>query len=447
MFNQSNTAISSSSDNYKDLFLNRQTKNAGISSLLFIVFLISLLTGLTGYYLGDRGYFRNTFKFINPTREAQSAEATQYSAEELSQKINRSEYDFELYNQIIANLKDKYVDSTKVQDSQLFEGSLKGMVDSIGDKATNYFSAEDYKTYLNSFSGQFEGIGVRLEYQNNQVVVVEVIKNSPAEKSGVKSNYVFYKVDGKDVSTSSIEDIVTKVRGKAGTSVKVNFIDPEKREEVEKEITRAAIKVDSMRLVERDRDTVIFEVGRFTEDSLEAWKSMWDKNVDEIVRKNYKNVVIDLRGNGGGFLDAAIHASNDFLKKGDLIITEKSKVRGDISTAANGNNVRLKDKKVTILVNGGTASASEIFAGALRHHNGYKVLGSKTFGKGTVQNTYNLPNGGALKITTEYWLLPNGKRLDNENPITPDIDIKVDAEAAKQGKDNILDEAIKELTK
>ncbi len=427
---------------YKDLLRDTRGGSSPFSGLLVIILLFSTLTGLFGYYLGDRGSISNIFSSINKT---QGQDAKVYSASELEQIIDSKNYDFQLYNQIIANLKDKYVDSDKVKDKELFEGSLKGMVDALGDRATNYFSAKEYKEYLESFSGSFEGIGVRLEYQNAQVVVMDVLQNSPAIEQGVQAGYVFYKVDGTDVNQSSIEDIVSKVRCASGTKVKITFIDPVKKEEVEKEITRAAIKVESMRLVEKNPDTVVFEVTRFTEGSLDEWKKIWDTKVSEINSKGYKNVVLDLRGNGGGYLDAAVHAANDFLDKDKLIVSEKSKVNGDRETKSKGSNPRLKNKKVVVLINNGTASASEILAGAIKFHNNYKVLGTKTFGKGTVQNTFNLPDGGALKITTEYWLLPTGKRLDNENPIKPDVEIKADLNLQREGKDNVMEEALKQF--
>jgi carboxyl-terminal processing protease len=420
------------------MFDENQGSANGIVSAVIVIMLFTILAGLVGFYIGDSGKFRGL------TNAASSnPNITTYSEEELNKAMSSKSFDFNLYGQIVANLKDKYVDTDKINDQKLFDGSLKGMVDSIGDKATTYFSKEEYKEYQDSFSGKFEGIGVRLEYQNNSVIVMEVIPESPALKENVQVGWIFEKVDGVDVTKSSIEEVVSKVRGTAGTKVKVDFIDPDKKETVTKEITRQAIKVESMRLVEKNKETVVFEVSRFTEDSVQAWTNMWDKNVDEIVSKNYKNVILDLRGNGGGYLDAAVHAANDFLDPGKLILTEKSRVRGDTNTVTKKTNPRLKSKNIVILVNGGTASASEILSGAIRYHNGYKILGTKSYGKGTVQNTYNLPNGGAVKITTEYWLLPTGKRLDTENPILPDTEIKQDQDAFKQGKDNILDEAMK----
>jgi carboxyl-terminal processing protease len=272
---------------------------------------------------------------------------------------------------------------------------------------------------------------------------MEVLPNSPSVKENLQIGWIFEKVDGVDVTKSSIEEIVAKVRGEAGTKVKITFIDPEKKESVEKEITRQAIKVDSMRLVEKNKDTVSLEISRFTENSVDEWKSIWDKTANEVVSKGYKNIVVDLRGDGGGFLDAAIYAANDFIEPGKVIVTEKSRVRGDNDTVTTKSTPRFKGKNVVILINGGTASASEILSGAIKFHNGVKVYGTKSYGKGTVQNTYNLPNGGAIKITTEYWLMPTGKRLDNDNPIIPDVEVKQDQDGLKQGKDNVMDEALK----
>lgn len=433
------------SSNYKSTFYESAKTGNGVLGSFVIVGLLSVFTGLVGYYVGDRGLVKNVK--IPVFQKQTGAEITEYTPEQLSQKINSSAYDLNLYNQIIANLKDKYVDSSKVDDQKLFDGSLKGMVESVGDKATSYFNPQEYKEFQESFSGQFEGIGVRMEYQNNQIVVAEIIPNTPAAEKGVKVGYVFYKVDGKDISTSTIEEVVSKVRGKAGTTVKVAFYDPETKDTVEKELQRAAIKVDAMRIVEKNPDTAVFEISRFTEDTLDQWKALWDQNVKQIQAKNYKNIVIDLRGDGGGFLDAAIYAANDFMDPGKTVVTERSKVSGDKQNVTSNPNPRLKGKNVVILINGGTASASEILTGALTYNNKYKVYGTKSFGKGTVQNTYNLPNGGALKITTEYWVLPNGKRLDNDNPITPDVEVKVNADAVKAGKDNVLEEAMKEFIK
>lgn len=427
---------------YSNVFEENSTHSNGILSALIVIVLFTILSGLIGFYIGDSRLLKKLGNSTNNT-----SEFTYYSSNELNKIISTDAYDFNLYGQIAANLKEKYVDASKISDQALFDGSLKGMVDAVGDKATTYFTQKEYQEYLKSFSGEFEGIGVQLEYKDDYVIVMEVLPDSPAERENVQQGWVFEKVDGKDVTQSTIEEIVSKVRGTAGTKVKITFVDPVKREEHEKEITRAPVKVTSMRLIEVDKDTVIFEVSRFTEDRLETWLKLWDEKVNEIVAKGYKNVVLDLRGNGGGFLDAAIYAANDFLEPGKLIVTEKTRNSNNNDTKSTKTNPRFKGKNIVLLINGGTASASEILAGAIQYHNGYKVLGTKSYGKGTVQNTIPISdNRGALKITTEYWILPTGKHLDNENPIEPNIEVKQDQEAYKKGEDNVLQEALKQFS-
>jgi carboxyl-terminal processing protease len=424
---------------YTEIYSEPGQKSYGA---VIVTVLVAILFGLFGYYLGDSGSLKNIF---SQDQVNASKDFTEYSQEELSAKLKTDKYDFELYQQVVANIKDKYINLDKVDDKKLFEGSLKGMVDSIGDPATVYFSPEAFKEYEDSFSGQFDGIGVRVEYANGQIVVSDVLPNSPALAANVRPGYIFYKVDGKDITNKTIDEVIGMVRGKAGTKVKLVFIDPANSKEVEKEIERAALKIDSMRLVEKNKDTVIFEIARFTEASVSEWDALWDKNVKEIVAKGYKNIILDLRGDGGGYLDAAIYAASDFLDSGKLVVSEKSRIRASKDNLAKSSSPRLKGKNVVILVNGGTASASEIFAGALSFHNGYKIIGTKTYGKGTVQNTYPMPDGGALKITTEYWLLPNGKKLDNENPILPNIEVSQDFDKIKQGVDNVINEAMKQF--
>lgn len=428
---------------YADIFRSENQSVTLINKILAIILVISVSITV-GFLAGTSGIGNSFSRFLNPTINPQT---TIYTQEELQSILDPSAYDFVLYQQIVANLKTKYVDPSKVDEKQMFDSSLKGLVSGIGDPNTVYMNAEDYAKYKESFTGRFEGIGVRLSYEKNRIIVNDVFANSPADKAGVKKGYVFIEVDGVNVESDTLDDLVLKVRGKVGTKVKIKFYDPLSNSNIEKEIVRAAVTVESIRLKEVDSDTIMFEVARFTEATLDEWKSKWDAAVKEINNKGYKNVVLDLRGNLGGYLEAGIYAANDFLEPGKVIVTERTRNNGDRHIKSTNPSPRLRDKKVVILVNGGTASASEIIAGALKFHNKYPVVGVKTYGKGTVQETFSLPNKGALKITTEYWLLPDGTRLDSNNPIQPDIVVEQDPEKFKNGMDNQLEEALKEIKK
>ncbi len=431
---------------YTDI-LRDSTVTKSTYNTIVVVLLFSIISSLFGYFVGTTNLLQRARGILDITLNPTSDQnATQYTNDELNRKLNGNAYDLALYYQIAANLKDKYVDPSQVTDEKLFDGSLKGLVSSIGDSPTVYMNRDDYKKYREGFSGTFQGIGVRLEYDKNRVIVSDVIENSPAKLGGVQQGFIFLEVDGKNVETSLIEDVVNLVRGESGSKVKIKFFDPLKNTNIEKEITRAPITVESMRLIEKDKDTVVFELSRFTEDSLDTWTMKWNASVKTILEKGYKNIILDMRGNLGGYLNAAVYAANDFLGPDTLILTERTRANGDKQIRTTNKSPKLKDKKIIILVNGGTASAAEILAGSLRQNNDkYMVLGARTYGKGTVQETYNLPNGGALKVTTEYWLMPNGKKLDNQNPITPDKELVQDQEKFRQGYDNILEEALKQI--
>lgn len=428
---------------YQNLLSNGNSSSSLLNKILAIT-LIVVVSATSGFFVGTSGIVSSIQMLLN---NQGSNSAKVYSQAELDALIDARAYDFNLYNQIIGNLKDRYVDPAKVDDKKLFDSSVKGLVQGIGDPNTVYMNAEDYQKYKESFSGKFEGIGVRLSYDKNRIIVDDVFEGSPAEGAGVKQGFVFLEVDGQNVEAVTLEELVAKVRGQSGSKVKIKFFDPISNQNVDKEITRGAVTVESIRLKEKDSETVILEVARFTEPTLDEWKSKWDKAVIEINSKGYKNVILDLRGNLGGYLDAGVYAANDFLEPGKIIVTERTRSDGDKEIRSTNKSPRLKDKNVVVLINGGTASASEILAGALKFNNSYKIIGTKSYGKGTVQVTYSLYNGGALKITTEYWLLPDGKKLNTDNPIQPDIVIEQDQEKFRQGIDQQLNEAISLIKK
>ena len=399
-----------------------------------IILLFGIFTALIGYLIGINIQNKNLVK-ITSTTPAQI-----YGEEELNSLVDGGIYDYDLYRQIVANLKANY--AGEIDDKKLFEGSLKGLVDALGDPATVYMTEKEYADFLDSLSGSFEGIGVRLEKKDNKVFVVEVLKDSPAQKLGIKTGLFFVKVNDENVENQDLHVIVSKVRGPKGSTVKVVLRDPGDGKDYEYSVVRDSINTPSMEVVKLKEDTALFKIYRFSDSTLQEWKDNWDRSVSELSK--YEKIIIDVRGNGGGFLEAAVYASGDFLESDKIVLYEKGKsTNTPDEIVPSQRKYRLANKKVAILADQYTASAAEIFIGALRHHKGYKIIGVKTFGKGTVQDVIDLPgNNGYLKVTIKYWLLPNGKKLDSENSIEPDIEEKLNTDSINGNYDNQVNQAI-----
>lgn len=425
------------SDNINDFSVNlhqdKRQKQKHYWNIV-ILLLFGIFSGLIGYLIGINIQNKNLVQTTSTTS------AQIYSREELDSLVNGGIYDYDLYRQIVANLKASY--AGEIDDKKLFEGSLKGLVDALGDPATVYMTEKEYADFLDSLSGSFEGIGVRLEKKDNKVFVVEVLKDSPAQRVGIKTGLFFVKVNDEVVENQELHVIVSKVRGPKGSTVKVVLRDLVDGKDYEYSVVRDSIDTPSMEVIKINDDTALFKIYRFSDSTLQEWKDNWDKSVSEL--SHYEKIIIDVRGNGGGFLEAAVYASGDFLESDKIVLYEKGKsTNTPDEIVPSQRKYRLANKKVAILADQYTASAAEIFIGALRHHKGYKIIGVKTFGKGTVQDVIDLPgNNGYLKVTIKYWLLPNGKKLDSENSIVPDIEEKLNTDSINGNYDNQVNQAI-----
>lgn len=428
------------SDNMNDfpvsLYQDKQQKQKHYWNIAIFV-LFGIFAGLIGYLIGINVQNRNLVQ-ITSTTPAQI-----YSEEELNSLVDDGVYDYDLYRQIVANLKANY--AGEIDDQKLFEGSLKGLVDALGDPATVYMSEKEYADFLDSLSGSFEGIGVRLEKKDNKVFVVEVLKDSPAEKVGIKTGLFFVRVNDESVENEELHVIVSKVRGPKGSTVNVVLRDPSDGKDYEYDVVRDSINTPSMEVIKLREDTALFKIYRFSDSTLQEWKDNWDRSVAEL--SQYEKIIIDVRGNGGGFLEAAVYASGDFLESDKIVLFERGKSPNTSREIyPSQRKYRFASKNVAILADQYTASAAEIFIGALRHHKGYKIIGTKTFGKGTVQDVIDLPgSNGYLKVTIRYWLLPNGKKLDSENSINPNIEEKLDPDSINGNYDNQVNKALELL--
>jgi carboxyl-terminal processing protease len=359
--------------------------------------------------------------------------------------------DFSLYWEVYQQLQETYVDPTKLDADTLLNGSIKGMVEALEDDPTVYLDAKETAEYKKSQSGSYSGIGAELDYVNKAVVVVAPFDGSPAAKAGLEAKDIISKVDGKSTANKTLSEVVAEIRGEAGTKVKLTILRTrENYKEHTIEIVRGNVNAPSIELKTSENGIATVKISRFTESTLSEWVTKWNAAAEEVI-KQYKSgmvngLVIDLRNNPGGYFDAAVLLAGDFLPKGTVIAYQRERVGADKSFQTT-TTPRLETMPVVVLVNGSSASASEIFAGAMQHYKRAKVIGEKTYGKGTAQIIQPISDGSSLHVTVSKWLLPDKSWLNPENTITPDIEVVLDYELRAKGEDNQMDAAVKELKK
>ncbi len=342
----------------------------------------------------------------------------------------------------------KYVEKDKVTAEERMFGAIKGMVDSYGDPATVFLTPEETRKFNEANQGKyFEGIGAELGYENGAIIIVSPLDGSPAKEAGIRPGDYILAVDDYEVkSGDNIYEIVQKIRGKSGTKVVLKVLHKGDLEPVDVEITRGQVTVPSMTLtfVGKNESVAMIDIARFTESSYLEWNGKWDELVNKVVSQGVKKAIVDLRGNPGGYFDAAVYAAGDFLPEGTLIAKQEDG-SGNVQEFLAKKGGKLQNIEVVILVDSGSASASEIFAGALQQNGRAKVLGTETYGKGTAQSVLDLRGGSSLHITILKWLLPDGSWLNRENPVTPDYEVENTTEDFLKGLDRQLEDALKLL--
>ncbi|NBU33343.1 S41 family peptidase [bacterium] len=337
---------------------------------------------------------------------------------------------FNEVNEVVKALRDNYdgaIDDTKLMDS-LKSGAAK----SAGDPYTEFFNSEDSKAFSDELSGSFEGIGAELGKDGNNIVIITPIAGSPAEKAGLKSKDIIVKIDDTQATDMSIAEAVKLIRGKAGTDVKLTLARDGNK--VELTITRGKISIPSVKWEIKDGICTI-TLSRFGEDTA----SLMQKAATECRDANVRGVILDMRGNPGGLLDAAVKVSSLWLDNGKVVLLEKRGGKVEKTFKASGAPT-LKGIKTAVLINGGSASASEITAGALHDNEVATLIGETSYGKGSVQQIIDLSAGGTLKVTIARWFTPNDKNIDKEG-IKPDQEVKISDQDIKNGVDPQIDAA------
>jgi len=338
-----------------------------------------------------------------------------------------------LYDELKANY-DGELDYKK-----LLNGMKAGLAEASGDAYTVYLNADEAEEFNRQLNGTFSGIGAELgQDADKNLIVVSPIAGFPAANAGLRPQDMIVEIDGKSTAGVSVAEAVTKIRGPKGTDVTLSILR-NKSEDLKITITREDITIPSVKYEILDGNIGYMQITQFNEETT----GLAAKAAQEFKSKGVKGVVVDLRGNPGGLLDASVNVSSLWLKKGATVLQEK---RGGVVVTteyANGNNV-LEGVPTAILINAGSASASEIMAGALKDNKAATIFGVKSFGKGSVQQIKELAGGGELKVTIARWHRPSGENIDKKG-ISPDTEVKMTEEDYTNERDPQKDAAIQFL--
>lgn len=341
--------------------------------------------------------------------------------------------DFGLFWQVADKLRNKYYGSINAQD--MLYGSIKGLVAAIGDPYTIFADPAENSQFFDTLNGSYEGIGVELDVVDGALVVLTPLKGSPAETAGLKTGDEITEVDGKTIVGMTFAEVLSTIKGPAGSQVNLTIIREGVKDPLVLKITRQTIKRDSVS-VEIGKDKIaVITITRFATDTDAGFKTA----VNKVIADGAKGVVLDLRNNPGGFLDSGVKVANEFLKSG-LIVEERMKNGEKTSYSADGTG-RLTTIPLTVLMNGGSASAAEIVAGALQDNGRAKIVGEQSYGKGSVQEVEEFPDGSALRVTVGKWYTPKGTSI-SDSGITPDKKVEL---TGKETTDVQLTEAKKLL--
>lgn len=398
--------------------------------LMAIVFIATF--GL-GVFAGQNWHFKK--EFTNAGVKGDIAQVA--NIDRTGSKVDS--VDFNQFWAVWDRIKQKYV-SQPVKDTDLFYGSIQGMVNSLGDPHSVYFPPQAAEEFSKDLSGELEGIGAEVGIKEGQLLIISPLPSSPAEKSGLLAGDKILAIDGESTVNMDTVMAVSKIRGTAGTKVTL-LID---RDGLDKSkeiiITRAKINVPSVVFSMKEGNIAYFRITQFNPASSRGL----DAYIKQLKNKNVNGIIVDLRNNPGGYLDVAVDIASKWISNG-VVVSEKGlnnfheefKTKGDHPFAG---------IKTVVLVNKGSASASEILAGALQDYKLATLVGEKTFGKGSVQDFETFPDGSALKLTIAEWFTPLGRNINKEG-IAPDVEVVQDWEKEKVGEDKVLQKAMELLKK
>ncbi len=381
------------------------------------------------------------FSFLAGASSADRISLERLGINVLNQKPpeNVTTVDYGLLWKALEVVSSQYVDKP-VDQKKLMYGAVDGLLRALGDPHSTFLDPEEYKKFLDDLQGDFEGIGAEISVEDESLVVVAPLANSPAEKAGLLPEDTILKIDGEDTFGLDLEEAVGKIRGAKGTTVVLTVLHKggDKTEDIS--IVRDAIHVESVTSetkVVAGRKIGVIKLSRFGPDTVAAFAQA----IDGFEGQSLQGLVLDMRSNPGGLLDAAIDIASFWLPENKVVLKELNADKQESLYYAKDFSNRLAGIKTIILINKGSASASEIVTGALQDYKLATVVGDKSFGKGSVQDLVDIGNGASVKITIAKWLTPNGRSIDKQG-LEPDVKVERTLDDYKNKRDPQMDRAL-----
>lgn len=381
------------------------TRSFPRSIFVLILLLVGVVTFSLGFFVGESRGVRS----VVPSGEGQvigQGDVPSYLSEDV---------DFKQFWDIWNFVKEEYY-RQPVSDVELFYGALKGLLAGVDDPYSVYFDPEEAKAFASSLEGSFEGIGAQIGIKDDRLQVIAPLAGMPAEIAGLQPGDWIVFIDGTETTGMSVDAAVMLIRGEKGTEVVLTIGREGESGLIEIPITRDKIVVDSVKWSRDDKNIMTISISTFNHDTMD----LFSQAIQEALSEDVSGIILDLRSNPGGLLTTAIDIGSAWVGY-DPILIERNFTK--VQTFKGVTAPRLQGIATAVLVNGGSASASEIVAGALQDYGLATIIGTQTFGKGSVQDYRELPDGSALKITTASWYTPDGRSI-NEEGIAPDIEVK-----------------------
>lgn len=393
--------------------------------IVLAAFTFALVAG-GGYYFGYQSGLRETKNIV----------IENVSNAEVPENVSA---DFRVFWEAWDVLKREHTRGEEITAQELLYGAIQGLAGAFKDPNTVFFTPEDSLKFGQDIAGNFSGIGAEIGLRNSRLIVIAPLKGSPAERAGLEAGDIILAIDGESTEGITVETAIKQIRGELGTTVTLTVFRDDGRGERDVSIVRENIQVPTVEWEMRDGNIIYLELFSFSANTPLAFQQA----MIAALLQGGDGMVLDLRSNPGGLLDVAVHLAGWFLDRGDVVVTEKFTSGEERVFRARGNEA-LADFPVVVLIDGGSASASEILAGALRYHRNVPIVGEKSFGKGTVQELVALSDGSTLKVTVADWLLPDGTIIEG-NGITPDFEVGVTPEDIEAGRDPQLERAVELL--